>query len=132
MPAFYMFSAKFMACTEEAKAAMTGDMIKSATDPEVKATKKADLDAKFATCDADGDGRHNKDEMKAFGKMQFDELNAKHGAEFNFTDEEMETRYTIYNVYSEGEGISREDYDKIGEVFRACSAKAQAAHAAAQ
>ena len=79
MPILGMFTVQFSAMPEEARASMTGDMIKTATDPEFKATKEAEMNVKFANCDADGDGKHNRDEMKAMSSMNNMELKKSMG-----------------------------------------------------
>ena len=74
MPIVGMFGVQFAALPEEARNAMTADMIKGSTDPEFKATKEAELDVKFTACDVDGDSRHNRDEMRAMSNMNNAEL----------------------------------------------------------
>ena len=57
-----------------------------------------------------------------FTKQQ-DESMTKHGAKMDFTDDELEMCYGEYNKLSEGEGITYEDFIKVGQIFKVLGAE---------
>ena len=73
---------------------------------EAKAETMAKMQAKFVECDADGDGRLNFDEYKAFLAGIAEGFKSQGGHMPELSEDDKKTTYDIHNKASGDEGVT--------------------------
>ena len=123
-----LWESKLAGVSPEAQASMGAEMTKvmSAEERKVEEDKFRQL---FDECDANKDGRCDLEEMKVMSAKQQEESMTKHGAKLDFTDDDLAMCYAEYNKLSEGDGVTHDDFIKIGKIFEVLGAEMAAKQA---
>ena len=77
---------------------------------EAKAETMTKMQELFGACDADGDGRLNYDEFKAFTKGIADSMVAKGGTINEMEEDDKRALYDIHNKSSADEGVTGAEF----------------------
>lgn len=94
--------------------------------PFGKAAEMKKFEGMFDQADVNMNGRLSLQEFKVLTCLIEKDEKERHGGTNELDDAEQEMAYQIYNTYSEEDGISKADFEKINETIMACVAKIDA------